>query len=82
MTLVSGSKMMYIFQKLSFENLCTILRYRASLRGKGSVPTVYFDVSWLGRKLSTASSTSVPYIFDIAVQFVDAGINLVLALDN
>ena len=82
MTFVSGSKLFYLSKNLSFENLCTILRHRASLRSVDAVPTIYFDTSWLGRKLSTSSSSSVCSIVELCKLFSNNGISVVLAMDN
>ena len=87
----SGYQMLYTLNKVSFSDLCTILRHRASERSVANtpdsnectIPTVYFDVSWLQRKMCTKTSNgSCQDILSLALQFVKEGIKVVLACDN
>ena len=65
--------MFYSVKKLSFEDLCTILRYRATNRSDTATPTIYFDASWMARKLSTPLSSPTPCILAIVEQFALCG---------
>ena len=82
MTLVSGEKMIYRCEKLSFSEIATIIRHRSNARQPGSIPTVYFDVSWLARKLHSNSDNGSEHIINLAKQFSEADINIVLVMDN
>ena len=82
MTLVSGAQMFYSVKNVGFCDLCTILRQRAASRGPSAKATVYLDVSWMARKLSTASNNPVDPIIDICSKFISEEIKVVLCLDN
>ena len=72
--------MFYHASGLSFDELCIVLRSRASIRS--SQATIHFDCSWLARKLNSNTSSPVPSILTIARQFCHAGVAVVLVLDN
>ena len=82
MTLVSGSQMFYSIENVTFSELCTIIRHRGAVRSENATPTLYFDVSWLARKLSTASNDGVKSIIHLAEKFIVEGIKVVLCFDN
>ena len=62
--------------------IATILRHRSHKREPGSIPTVYFDVSLLARKLPTNSDNCVEHIINLAKQFSEADIQTILVMDN
>ena len=90
MGFTDASKMFYTIKNVSFNDLCTILRNRASERCESdeekvvkSGPTIYFDTSWLYRKVSAADSIkTASNVVGIATQFSKQNINVVLANDN
>ena len=81
-TLISGSQMFYSVQNVNFNDLCTLVRHRASLRSDNATPTLYFDVSWLARKLSTPSNDVISSLVHLASKFIGDGIKVVLCFDN
>ena len=74
--------MFYSIEGVEFSDICSILRIRAASRDPTDRPTVYLDVSWLARKLSTPNYDGVSSIIHLANQFVSAGIRSVLCFDN
>ena len=82
-----GSKLFYSIKDVSFPDLATIVRNRCSERVADDeticTPTVYFDVSWLARELSTKTSLCpVDDIISLASQFAKENISVVLTNDN
>ena len=82
-----GSKLFYSIKDVSFPDLATIIRNRCSERVADDeticTPTVYFDVSWLARELSTKTSLCpVDDIISLASQFAKENISVVLTNDN
>ena len=80
--------MFYTLNKVSFSDLCTILRHRASnsdiqSESVAHIPSVHFDVSWLHCKLSSKSSNSpAKDIVTLALQFANVGVRVCLTCDN
>ena len=87
MTFKNGSRLFYSIDNVSFDDLCTIIRNRNSERVKNDAvrgaPTIYFDVSYLARKLSWNNNHDPSKdIISLAIQFAKENINVVLAADN
>ena len=74
--------MFYSVQKVTFSDLCTVIQHRASLCSNDATPTLYFDVSWLARKLSTPTNDGVSSIVHLAGQFIAERIRVVFCFDN
>ena len=87
MTFTNGSKLFYSINNISFDDLCTLLRHCCSNRSDNNIttaplPTVFFDVSWLARKLSSSSNNSTNDILSLASQFSSNQISVVLTHNN
>ena len=82
-----ASQTFYSINKVSFSDLCAVLRHRCRCRGaKFNVdcfPTVHFDVNWLSIKLSTKTCIdSSKDVLSLATQFAKENIKVVLTCDN
>ena len=79
----SGGKILHHVDKLSQDDLVTILRHQATeIRPGDAVPTIAYDANWLARKLTSKKSSAAANICELVKSFRYKGVNSIIVVDG